>query len=152
MAVCYFGEGAASEGDFHAAMMMAATRDVPIIFVCRNNGYAIRYSFELLSQALPTWVGLKPYRVAATWASIQQTAVIHTTPPVEEVIIFCHAFFFSCLMVCDAVKFSLVRFSLFFYLPFPPRLSSSTAHRSRNSTVETASSQGLLATACPASE
>lgn len=42
IAVCYFGEGAASEGDFHAALAMAATRDVPVLFVCRNNGYAIR--------------------------------------------------------------------------------------------------------------
>ena len=39
--VCYFGEGAASEGDFHAALNIAATRSCPVIFVCRNNGYAI---------------------------------------------------------------------------------------------------------------
>ncbi|KAF2261947.1 2-oxoisovalerate dehydrogenase subunit alpha mitochondrial precursor [Lojkania enalia] len=39
--VCYFGEGAASEGDFHAALNIAATRQVPAIFICRNNGYAI---------------------------------------------------------------------------------------------------------------
>ncbi|CAI6316156.1 unnamed protein product [Periconia digitata] len=39
--VCYFGEGAASEGDFHAALNIAATRQVPAVFVCRNNGYAI---------------------------------------------------------------------------------------------------------------
>ena len=38
---CYFGEGAASEGDFHAALNIAATRSCPVIFVCRNNGYAI---------------------------------------------------------------------------------------------------------------
>lgn len=38
---CYFGEGAASEGDFHAALNMAATRGGPCVFVCRNNGYAI---------------------------------------------------------------------------------------------------------------
>lgn len=37
----YFGEGAASEGDFHAALNIAATRSCPVIFVCRNNGYAI---------------------------------------------------------------------------------------------------------------
>lgn len=43
IAVCYFGDGAASEGDFHAALGMAATRDVPVLFVCRNNGYAIRW-------------------------------------------------------------------------------------------------------------
>lgn len=41
IAVCYFGEGASSEGDFHAALNIAATRQVPCIFICRNNGYAI---------------------------------------------------------------------------------------------------------------
>lgn len=39
--VTYFGEGAASEGDFHAALNMAAVHRVPVIFLCRNNGYAI---------------------------------------------------------------------------------------------------------------
>jgi 2-oxoisovalerate dehydrogenase E1 component alpha subunit len=39
--VCYFGEGAASEGDFHAALNIAATRGCPVIFICRNNGFAI---------------------------------------------------------------------------------------------------------------
>lgn len=38
---CYFGEGAASEGDFHAGLNLAATRACPAVFVCRNNGYAI---------------------------------------------------------------------------------------------------------------
>lgn len=37
----YFGEGAASEGDFHAGMNMASVLKVPAIFFCRNNGYAI---------------------------------------------------------------------------------------------------------------
>ncbi len=41
VAVVYFGEGAASEGDFHAALNMAATRSCPVVFVCRNNGYSI---------------------------------------------------------------------------------------------------------------
>jgi len=39
--VAYFGEGAASEGDAHAAFNFAATLEVPCIFICRNNGYAI---------------------------------------------------------------------------------------------------------------
>ncbi|TKA42378.1 hypothetical protein B0A54_06827 [Friedmanniomyces endolithicus] len=38
---CYFGEGAASEGDFHAALNIAATRACPVVFICRNNGFAI---------------------------------------------------------------------------------------------------------------
>ena len=39
--LCYFGEGAASEGDFHAGLNMAAVLKCPVVFVARNNGYAI---------------------------------------------------------------------------------------------------------------
>lgn len=39
--ICYFGEGAASEGDFHAALNFASTLDCPTIFFCRNNKFAI---------------------------------------------------------------------------------------------------------------
>uniref|UniRef100_F1L131 2-oxoisovalerate dehydrogenase subunit alpha n=1 Tax=Ascaris suum TaxID=6253 RepID=F1L131_ASCSU len=39
--VVYFGEGAASEGDAHAALNFASTLRCPVIFFCRNNGYAI---------------------------------------------------------------------------------------------------------------
>lgn len=41
VAVAYFGEGAASEGDFHAALNFAATLKCPTVFICRNNGWAI---------------------------------------------------------------------------------------------------------------
>mmetsp|Transcript_11935 Transcript_11935/g.19382 ORF Transcript_11935/g.19382 Transcript_11935/m.19382 type:complete len:479 (-) Transcript_11935:432-1868(-) len=40
-AMCYFGEGAASEGDFHAGLNFAASLGVPVVFFIRNNGYAI---------------------------------------------------------------------------------------------------------------
>ncbi|KAL0275457.1 UNVERIFIED_CONTAM: hypothetical protein PYX00_003296 [Menopon gallinae] len=39
--VTYFGEGAASEGDAHGAFNFAVTLNCPVIFFCRNNGYAI---------------------------------------------------------------------------------------------------------------
>ncbi|PWN43393.1 putative 2-oxoisovalerate dehydrogenase alpha subunit mitochondrial precursor [Ceraceosorus guamensis] len=39
--VCYFGEGAASEGDAHAGMNIAATLRCPVLFIVRNNGFAI---------------------------------------------------------------------------------------------------------------
>lgn len=41
VAIVYFGDGATSEGDFHAAVNFAVTLSTPIIFFCRNNGYAI---------------------------------------------------------------------------------------------------------------
>ena len=46
ISIVYFGDGAASEGDFHAGMNFAATRECPIIFFCRNNGYAISTPIE----------------------------------------------------------------------------------------------------------
>ncbi|KAJ6224127.1 hypothetical protein RDWZM_002672 [Blomia tropicalis] len=39
--LCYFGDGAASEGDAHAAFNFASVLNCPVIFLCRNNGYAI---------------------------------------------------------------------------------------------------------------
>jgi 2-oxoisovalerate dehydrogenase E1 component alpha subunit len=41
ISICYFGEGAASEGDFHPAMNFASTLGCPTVFFCRNNAYAI---------------------------------------------------------------------------------------------------------------
>ena len=41
ISACYFGEGAASEGDFHCGLNLASTRETPVVFICRNNGYAI---------------------------------------------------------------------------------------------------------------
>ncbi|MBL7852573.1 MAG: pyruvate dehydrogenase (acetyl-transferring) E1 component subunit alpha [Cyclobacteriaceae bacterium] len=46
--VCFFGEGAMAEGEFHEAMNLAALWKIPLLFVCENNlyamGTAIRYS------------------------------------------------------------------------------------------------------------
>ena len=39
--VVYFGEGAASEGDFAVGINFAATLGSQTMFICRNNGYAI---------------------------------------------------------------------------------------------------------------
>lgn len=41
IAACYFGEGAASEGDFHAGLLLASTIPSPTLFIARNNGFAI---------------------------------------------------------------------------------------------------------------
>ncbi len=41
VAVTYFGDGATSEGDFHEAMNFASTLQVPCVFFCQNNQWAI---------------------------------------------------------------------------------------------------------------
>lgn len=41
LAWCSFGEGTTSQGDFHEALNLAAVHDLPVIFQCENNEYAI---------------------------------------------------------------------------------------------------------------
>ena len=41
VAVCYFGDGAASKGDFHESLNFAGIHRLPTVFICENNGYAI---------------------------------------------------------------------------------------------------------------
>ncbi len=39
--MAFFGDGATSEGDFHEGLNFAAVYQVPVVFVCQNNGWAI---------------------------------------------------------------------------------------------------------------
>ncbi|MBI4830286.1 MAG: pyruvate dehydrogenase (acetyl-transferring) E1 component subunit alpha [Candidatus Lindowbacteria bacterium] len=39
--VCFFGDGATSEGDFHEALNFAGVFHTPNVFICQNNQYAI---------------------------------------------------------------------------------------------------------------
>ncbi len=44
--ICFFGEGAVAEGEFHEAMNIAALWDLPVLFCCENNHYAMGTSLE----------------------------------------------------------------------------------------------------------
>jgi pyruvate dehydrogenase E1 component alpha subunit len=44
---CFFGEGAAAEGEFHEAMNLAVLWQLPVLFLCENNLYAMGTALDL---------------------------------------------------------------------------------------------------------
>jgi len=55
--VCVFGDGATEEGVYHESLNFAAVQQLPVLFVCENNGLAIharladRQAYDLLAHA-----------------------------------------------------------------------------------------------------
>ena len=46
VAVTFFGEGAANQGSFHESLNLAALWNLPVIFICEDNKYAISVTRE----------------------------------------------------------------------------------------------------------
>jgi pyruvate dehydrogenase E1 component alpha subunit len=46
VAICFFGDGATSRGDWHEGINMAAVMKVPVVYVCNNNQYAYSTPLE----------------------------------------------------------------------------------------------------------
>ncbi len=44
--ICFFGDGATSQGDVHEGFVWAAVYDAPVVFFCQNNQWAISASVD----------------------------------------------------------------------------------------------------------
>ncbi|MDQ1268366.1 MAG: pyruvate dehydrogenase component alpha subunit [Campylobacterota bacterium] len=44
--VCFFGDGAVAEGEFHESMNLAALWKLPVLFICENNLYGMGTALE----------------------------------------------------------------------------------------------------------
>ena len=77
--VCFFGEGAMAEGEFHESINLAAVWGLPVLFVCENNLYAMgtalarsesetNLSVKAAAYEVPAWSvdGMDARAVAAT--------------------------------------------------------------------------------------
>ncbi len=68
IAVCFFGDGATEEGCFYETVNFASLHNLPVLFVCENNFYAIheprskRWAMDALVERMHSF-GLKAERV-----------------------------------------------------------------------------------------
>lgn len=84
LTACFFGEGAVAEGAFHEAMNLAALWQLPVLFCCENNLYAMgtalaRSEAQTDLCAKPACYGVASVRadgmdVVAVLAAMQQAA------------------------------------------------------------------------------
>ena len=51
VAICFFGDGAVAEGEFHEALNVSSVWSLPIVFVCENNQYAANNAYQVQHRA-----------------------------------------------------------------------------------------------------
>jgi pyruvate dehydrogenase E1 component alpha subunit len=63
VAVCFFGDGAINQGSFHEAMNLAALYELPVIFVCENNHYAMGTAIHRATAEVNLYMQAAGYRM-----------------------------------------------------------------------------------------
>lgn len=74
---CYFGEGAIAEGAFHETMNMAELWQLPVLFCCENNRYAMGTSIDRELSQVDLTAKAESYRVPAAWADGMDVIACH---------------------------------------------------------------------------
>ena len=62
---CFFGEGAVAEGEFHESLNLAALWQLPILFVCENNLYAMGTALQISESETDIQHKAACYRIAS---------------------------------------------------------------------------------------
>jgi len=62
---CFFGEGAAAEGEFHESLNLASLWKLPVLFVCENNRYAMGTALERSEAETDIHLKAESYRIAS---------------------------------------------------------------------------------------
>jgi pyruvate dehydrogenase E1 component alpha subunit len=65
---CYFGEGAVAEGAFHESMNLAALWQLPVLFICENNFYAMGTALARSESQTNLCLKAASYNIATTSA------------------------------------------------------------------------------------
>jgi pyruvate dehydrogenase E1 component alpha subunit len=66
IAICFLGDGANNQGTFHETMNMASVWDLPVLFVCENNQYAIGTEISRSTAVLDQYKRMCAYDIKAS--------------------------------------------------------------------------------------
>lgn len=61
--VCIFGDGAVAEGEFHESLNLAALWQLPVLFVCENNRYAMGTALMLTESETDIYKKAAAYKI-----------------------------------------------------------------------------------------
>ncbi len=63
--VCFFGDGAVAEGEFHESLNLAALWNLPVLFVCENNLYAMGTALDQSESETDIHLKARSYEMAS---------------------------------------------------------------------------------------
>jgi pyruvate dehydrogenase E1 component alpha subunit len=84
---CFFGEGAVSEGEFHESLNLASLWDLPVLFLCENNLYAMGTALSISQAETDIAAQVRSHGIAAeTVDGMELLAVEATTRRAAEAV------------------------------------------------------------------
>src|SRR5438445_5020371 len=78
--VCFFGDGAVAEGEFHESMNIAGLWKLPIVFVCENNQYAANNAIGAQHPRIDIAAHAAPYDMPGVVVDGNDVLAVHAAP------------------------------------------------------------------------
>lgn len=100
---CFFGEGAVAEGEFHESLNLAKLWQLPILFVCENNGYAMGTALAISESQQHIFRKAQNYGLAAH--AVDGMNVVEVESAASQ---YCHSIRNGegpCLLECNTYRF-----------------------------------------------
>lgn len=75
--LCFFGDGASNQGTFHESLNLAAIWDLPVVYVCENNGYGELTAASEVVSVEDISMRAAGYGIPGVTVDGQQVEVVH---------------------------------------------------------------------------
>jgi acetoin:2,6-dichlorophenolindophenol oxidoreductase subunit alpha len=75
--LCFFGDGASNEGTFHESLNLAAVWQLPVVFLCENNGYGELSAASLMVSVPDVSMRAAGYGIPGVTVDGQDVLAVH---------------------------------------------------------------------------